>query len=347
MSTYETQTTGQSYYVGLDIHKRIIAYCVKLADGTVVKEGTISSHKEAILKWAISMPHPWIVAMEATMFTGYVYDLLTPLATAVKVANPLMLKAIAASKKKNDRIDAGRIADALRANLLPECYMAPPEIRQLRRVLRYRNFLGRRCVQFKNKSSGLLMECGVPYDRDRLHGKRYFNDLLCGLKDIPRSVKEMLQFNRTMVDTFTTMQKRLELALCQQPLLQQRIKLLQTIPGVGQVIALTWALEIGDPHRFSIPRVISYCGLCSALRQSSGKIKRGPISKQRNKHLQWVLIEAAKQAPRWCGYLEQLRDKERQRGHNNRATLVVARKLATWLLAVDKSQKPFQPRTIA
>ena len=59
--------------------------------------------------------------MEATIFTGWIYDFLTPYAVDVKVAHPVMLKAITAAKKKNDRADAGMIADLLRVNLLPEC----------------------------------------------------------------------------------------------------------------------------------------------------------------------------------------------------------------------------------
>jgi len=79
--------------------------------------------------------------MEATIFTGWIYDHLKPHAAAVKVAHPLMLRAIAASKKKNDRIDAGKLADCLRCDFLPECYMASTKIRERRRTLRYRNFL--------------------------------------------------------------------------------------------------------------------------------------------------------------------------------------------------------------
>jgi transposase len=68
-----------------------------------------------------TLPHPWTVAMEATIFTGWIYDHLLPHAQQVKVAHPLMLRAIAAAKKKNDRIDAGKIADCLRCDFLPEC----------------------------------------------------------------------------------------------------------------------------------------------------------------------------------------------------------------------------------
>src|SRR5262249_49246641 len=71
------------------------------------------------------------------LFTGWIYDVLKPIAQELKVAHPAMLKAIVASKKKNDKVDARRISDLLRCNLLPECYMAPRAIRDLRRMLRY------------------------------------------------------------------------------------------------------------------------------------------------------------------------------------------------------------------
>ena len=110
--------------------------------------------------------------------------------------------------------------------------------------------------------------------------------------------------------------------------------------------ALSWALEICDPHRFpSIGDAVSYCGLTSALVSSADKQQRGPISKQRNAHLQTVLIEAAKLAPRWNAQLAAVHEQEIAGGHRHRATLAVARKLVAYLLAVDKSRKPFQVRT--
>jgi hypothetical protein len=88
-----------------------------------------------------TLPQPWSAAMEATMFTGWIYDHLKPHAAALKVAHPMMLRAIAAAKKKNDRIDDNKICDCLRCDFLPECYMAPTAIRERRRTLRYRNLL--------------------------------------------------------------------------------------------------------------------------------------------------------------------------------------------------------------
>ena len=81
--------------------------------------------------------------MEATLFTGWIYDHLKPHAAALKVAHPLMLRAIVLAKKKNDRVDSRKICDSLRCDFLPECYMASTAIRERRRTLRYRSLLVR------------------------------------------------------------------------------------------------------------------------------------------------------------------------------------------------------------
>ena len=120
--------------------------------------------------------------------------------------------------------------------------------------------------------------------------------------------------------------------------LSGRVKALQKIDGVGPVTALTWALEVGDPKRFSsIKQAVSYCGLASALRESAGQQKRGPLSKQRNHHLQSMLIEASKIAPSLNSKLAEVHRRASQCGHKNRATVAVARKLVAYLLAADRA----------
>jgi transposase len=223
--------------------------------------------------------------------------------------------------------------------------MMSTELRELRRILRYRNLVVRTATQMKNKMSGLLMEVGATYNKRSLHGRRYFNDLLERVEDVPDSVKELLLLSRSNLELFTAVQKKLTNTLREQPLISERVKRLMSIAGVGEITALTWALEIGDPARFSSSReAISYCGLCSAQRESAGKEQRGPISKKRNKHLQSKLIEAAKLAPHWNPQLATLHEKELKKGNRNRATLAVARKLVEYLLAVDRRGKPFEEK---
>ena len=336
------------YYIGLDIHKKTISYCVKKVDGSVVQQGKIAAERKALLKWMEGLPGPWKGAMEATIFTGWIYDFLKPHAVDLKVAHPEMLKAITAAKKKNDRADAEKIADLLRVNLLPECYMLSEEIRELRRILRYRNMIVRTATTMKNKISGLLMETGTPYNKNKLHGKKYFGNLLERVEDVPDSVKDMLKLSRSSLEMFEAVQKKLVNTLRKDSLIRERVQRLMSIKGVGEVMALTWALEIGEPARFhSARQAISYCGLCSAQRESAGKEQRGPISKKRNKHLQTMLIEAAKLAPRWNPQLAALHEKELIRGNRNRATISVARKLVEYMMAVERQQKDFVPSELA
>ena len=335
------------YYIGLDIHKKIIAFCVKDFAGQLIRQGTVGANREELSQWVADLPGPWFGAMEATIFTGWIYDFLKPHALDLKVAHPEMLKAITAAKKKNDRADAERIVDLLRVDLLPECYMAPQELRELRRILRYRNHVVRNAVKMKNKISGLLMEVGAPYNKKRLHGRKYFDNLLESVEEIPPSVKELLSLSRASLEMFQAVQKRLVKTLRDDPYIRERVQRLMTIQGIGEVTALTWVLEVGEPQRFTSNRkAISYCGLCSAQKESAGKERRGPISKKRNKHLQTVLIEAAKLAPYWNPELAEIHAREIARGNRNRATLAVARQLVVFMLAVDKQGRDFVPKEI-
>ena len=162
------------YYIGLDVHKKTISYCVKDAAGCVHGEGKIGSTRRELDAWIMTLAQPRMITMEATIFSGWIYDYLLPHAEKVRVAHPLMLRAIAAAKRKNDKIDASKIADCLRCDFLPECHMASTEIRDRRRLLRYRRLVIRQAVQMKRRVSGLLMETGVSYNKLRLHRMGYF-----------------------------------------------------------------------------------------------------------------------------------------------------------------------------
>ncbi len=199
----------------------------------------------------------------------------------------------------------------------------------------------------KTKTATLLMEVGAEYNKRRLHGSKYFQELLSSLDHVPESVLNLLQMSRSSMEFFDKMQKSLVRALRNDPQISQRVELLRSIRGIGEVTALTWVLEIGDVNRFGrISQAVSYCGLCSAQKESAGKEIRGPLSKKRNKHLQTVLIEAAKLAPHWNPQLAKVHERELEKGNHNRATLAVARKLVAYMLAVDKNQKRFIPKEV-
>ena len=254
---------------------------MKSADGEIVEEGRCRRNAR-LTELGGGKPAPWQGAMEATLFSGWIYDTLKPYAQQLEMAHPAMMKAIGAAKKKSDRIDARKIADMLRCDLLPGCYVAPPEIRELRRLMRYRSLVVRQSVRMKNKIAGLLMEVGAPFNKEKLHGKKYFHQLLDQLEEVPESVQDLLRLSRGAMEMFRSAQRRL-LARCSGcrgatgPAAEEH-----SGGGRGHGADLGPGDRRPAPVRFHGSDAVSYCGLTSALHSSADKQQRGPISKQRN-----------------------------------------------------------------
>jgi transposase len=173
---------------------------------------------------------------------------------------------------------------------------------------------------------------------------KYFRELLESNQEVDESIRPLLKLSRETIVRLQRTEYALISSLERDPLLRERLKNLRTVPGVGPITALTWALEIGNVSRFrSVKQAISYCGLCGDEKSSADKVLRTPISKQRNKHIQRVLVEAAKLGPKQSHELALVYEKEKQKGHANRATLAVARKMVAYLLAVDRECRAFVP----
>jgi transposase len=234
---------NESHYIGFDVHKKTVNYCVKTAGGQIIEEGKLTAVRAKLREWAGARQYRRQGAMEATLFSAWIYDTLKPYAERLLMAHPARMKAICSGKKKSDHLDARTIADLLRCNLLHACYVLSPEMRDLRRLLRYRNLVVRESVRMQNKMAGLLMETGTPFVKDKLHGKKYLGSLLKTLQEVPESVKDLLQMSRGAMEMFESTQKRLIQRLLADPTPSQRIERLASIPGVGEITALTAAGE--------------------------------------------------------------------------------------------------------
>src|SRR5262249_51014671 len=103
------------YYIGLEVHKRAIRDCVKDVSGRIHREGSITATRTDLDRWRSTLPQPWMAALEATVFTGWISDHLVPPAAAVKVAPPLMLRAISGSSRggRPAGLGVGPAAEAL------------------------------------------------------------------------------------------------------------------------------------------------------------------------------------------------------------------------------------------
>ena len=101
------------HYIGFDVHKKTISFCVKTADGQIVEEGRLQAERTVLRRWAAGRKQAWHGAMEATLFSAWIYDTLKPYAQQLSMGHPAKMKAITAGKNKSDQIDARTIADLL------------------------------------------------------------------------------------------------------------------------------------------------------------------------------------------------------------------------------------------
>jgi hypothetical protein len=109
------------HYIGFDVHKKTISFCVKTAAGEILEEGVLAAQRPALQEWAVARSQPWRGALEATLFSGWIYDTLQPYSAQLEMAHPAKMKAISAGKKKSDTIDARTIADLVRCTARMLC----------------------------------------------------------------------------------------------------------------------------------------------------------------------------------------------------------------------------------
>jgi transposase len=134
----------------------MIAYCVRTADGRIVREGEIEATRAPLQAFGESLGGNCAVGLEATICSHWIYNFLKPYSRQILMAQPAKLKALQPAKNKNDELDTRILADLLLCNLFPECYVLPVELERLRRQLRYRALMVREQTLFKNKTAGLL-----------------------------------------------------------------------------------------------------------------------------------------------------------------------------------------------
>ena len=152
-----------SVYVGIDVHRKRSQVAVVTGDGTVQLNKNVVNGSEPMLRLIGDLPAGTPVAFEAAFGWGWLAGLLEDYGFDPHLVHPLRCKAIASARLKNDKVDAAILAQLLRADLLPEAWIAPPEVRQLRALLRHRVGLVRLGTQLRNRIHAVAADHG--YDR--------------------------------------------------------------------------------------------------------------------------------------------------------------------------------------
>lgn len=316
----------EKIYVGLDVHKEHINMAVINSHGTVVREAKFLNNLQALDQYLGAMDQGTEFALEACGFYEPIYDWIDDRGHNVTLAHPLKVKAIASAKIKTDTIDARTLAQLKRVDLLPASYVPPKHVREVRSIVRHRASMVRQRSHIKHCIHAVLHREGIQQPFSDLFGKAGIE----WLKKVPLKLS-----NRLSVDNYlaihAAMTEKIGLVSIQIDGLvnaNPNVKRLTTMPGIGTYSALLIATEIGDVHRFpSADKLCAYAGLVPSVYQSARTMRRGHITKQGNKLLRWILVEATQKAGEHDPHLSRIYNKLKTRLGKNKAKVAIARKM--------------------
>lgn len=290
---------------------------------------SLSKYKRRLKGIAVESTYNWYWLVDALMDAGHHVDL-------VNTAKVVQYEGL---KHTNDKYDAFHLAHLMRLGILPTGHIYQKETRGLRDLLRKRmQLVQTRSAALIRFKSMIQLHSGKPLRGDIIKTKK-FTIPIVGDSNVPLALQSELHLIRALIDQI----KLLEKSILQQLEPRVEYQLLKSIPGIGDILASTIWLEIGDIRRFSSPgNFASYCRCVNSRRESNGKKKGENNRKNGNKYLAWAFIEAANVCVRRCEPAKRFCLKKTAARNNIVARKALAHKLARACYWVIKNQEPFQ-----
>lgn len=337
-------------YVGLDVHRTQITWCMLDGVGQLVGEGQVSLTQQQLQEFVDQrLARGDQVALETTTNCWAVASVLKRVVARVVVSNPMATKAIALSKKKTDKVDARVLADLLRCDYLPEVWQPDEATQQQRELTRRRAGLVRQRTGLRNRIHGVLAMRLVSRPVTELFGASGMAWLRGIMTELDAQGQLLIASDLSMLEALERELELLELELARRGWEDARVRLLMTLPGVNVAVAEGLLAAWGDVHRFrDADSAVSYLGLSPSTRQSGAKCHHGSITKQGNKQARWLLIQAAQQVVRHPGPLGHFFARLKRRKNHNIAVVATARKLARIAWYMLRHNEPYryaQPRS--
>ena len=326
-------------YVGVDLHKERSWFYVMHENGKRISSKSISNKIVILKEYFESIPKPFQLAVEATYNWYFFVDLAESYADKVYLANSYELKAFAKRNKKTDKIDAKLIADVLRKGYLPSVHIADKKTRELKESLRYRMNLVKDRSKAIFRLKALLDKLGLQATGDFTTNKALenidFTVIPAGYHSLVKKYIEQLKWYREKIYEY---RKDLQ----EKITIDRDILNLITIPGLSYFSAALIKTEIADISRFkNFNRLCSYAGLAPKVHQSANTSWNGSLSKNRCKHLQWILIENAVHFIHAMPHIAKKHEQIKKRKGYNTAKVATARDMLKAVYHVLKEQRPF------
>jgi transposase len=330
-------------YVGIDIHKRYsVLVAVDERGRELLRSRVKGNSASGFAQFFRALSGSSKVVVEACWNWGRIHDLLKEIESIEEVvlAHPLKTRLIADAQIKTDTLDAHALATLLRGDLIARAYVPSKGTRQRKEVLRQRLYWARLRTRIRNRIHALVdrqRELEMPQCSD-LFGRKGMAALnkLCLSEPDSTLLREELQLLMLIQNQIRAQEAR----IVEFNSSDEATAHLQSIPGMGKILAAVAAAEIDAIERFSsAAKLCAYAGLVPRTYASGGKVYQGPLLKSRNKWLQWAFIEAAWVAVGCSSYFGGLYRQHRARGkHANVAITTVARRMCQigWTLLKER-----------
>src|SRR5215831_15670166 len=291
----ETAYDGRQV-VGMDLHRRRSVLVRMTEDGRRLGTARITNSPAELRRAIAGAGKNPRVVLEAAYGWYWAADVLDAAGAEVHLAHPHGVKAYSYRRVKNDEKDAADLADLLRMGRLPEAWIAPREVRELRELTRYRHKLVGLRSSCKEQVHAVLAKLGIPVTCSDLFGKAgsaWLDSLRIG-QPYAGKVTSLRQLNGELATEISMLNDVIADLLAGD----RGCQVIQQLPGIGPVLAAVIIAEIGDVTRFATAaRLCSWAGLTPRHRESDVKVTRGRITKQGSRLLRWAVIEAVQHIP--------------------------------------------------
>lgn len=332
------------FFAGIDLGKRKSHIRVIGTDREVYEDLKIENDPKTFARIFRKYGKDVTVGCEASSNAFWVWDTLSPLVRKCCVGHTSKIRWIAEARIKTDKIDAGILAELIRADLFPCISIPPKRIRELRELVRGLVRMRRQSTRFRNQVHAVLGRHGVAYKRSETEGKKLGELVRSATLASPARVaaETFLAVGATVLEQAKVLQAEIRKELKEEAGIQEQIKLLESIPGVGFFSAALMVLELWDPTRFRDGKhLASYIGFVPGTHQTGETMWHGRMTRTGNKLVRWVIVQDAWVASHTHWYFGRLYERHRKRKGSTRAIVPVARALLNTILRVWTEKKSY------
>jgi len=341
-------TKQHHYYCGIDLHTKKMYVCIMNQSAEIVYHKNHIADPENLMSVIKPYIEDIVICVECIFTWYWIADFCEEHTIPFILGHAYYMKAISGAKTKNDKIDSQKIAALLRGGMIPMAYVYPQRMRATRDMFRRRIYFVRRRADLLSH----IQNTNTQYHFDSIKKgimsltESYKSELLERFSD--PVLKLMISTDINIIDSLTHQISKIEYQAMKSarhfdPL---SLMLLKTIPGIGDVLALTILYEINDINRFSrVQNFASYCRVVKCQRESGGKQFGSKNTKIGNPILKWAFSEAAVHFSRYCPEFTQKLNKMQNKFGNGKTFSITAHKLARTVFYMLKKRKPFDVKT--